>query len=350
MRASLRRVLIALLALSLAGPAAADVLRRLHLAEAAAPERLRLRVQGAALSSGQLPPFALPRMRAEMVRQGYYFTGGPPALVARELVLAPLLAWDGNINGGVLQDRFVFDGLVFEAAPEARAKPGLVGGAQASGMARLAWDTGRLIDLRGGLDLGWSPEHRISRADARLGVCSQNHLTGWTFLDLCASGARYWRDLTEGTATEISVEAVQIVTNAGSAHQFGARLIRASGGAGGQNRLALSAESVWSRLATRGTVTLGAPSTDRTVLRYRLEGGITWLALGRAFSLDLSRQVLDGGAFLGIPRRDEVHALALSSQLRPGATLRIGILDSSSTAGIANYSQVTLDLRLTRWR
>ena len=134
------------------------------------------------------------------------------------------------------------------------------------------------------------------------------------------------------------------------AHQLGIRYIRASGAARDQNRIALSADSVWSRVVTRAAVTVGEASPDSTVLRYRLDGGVTWLMPGRAISLDLSAQVLDGGAFLGVPRRDEVYGLSLSTQLRTGAELRLGVIDSNSTAGIANYRQVSIDLRLDRLR
>lgn len=331
-------------------PANADVADRLRLAGAAAPERLRLRVHAQALSDRVLPPYGLARMRSDMIRQGYYFNGGPPEIVAREGYVAPVLAWDGNINGGVLQDRFVFNGLTFEATPEARAKAGLAAGAQVSGVTRLAWRTGNLIELRGAAELGWSPEHEIGRADARVSVCSQNHLTGWTFLDICGTAARYWRDLSQGTATQSSVEMLRIFATDRQAHQLGLRYIRASGTPRDQNRIALSADSVWSRLATRAAVTVGEASPDSTVLRYRLDGGVTWLMLDRAVSLDLSAQVLEGGAFLGVPRRDEVYGLSLSTQLRPGAELRLGVIDSNSTAGIANYRQVTIDLRLDRLR
>lgn len=183
-----------------------------------------------------------------------------------------------------------------------------------------------------------------------ISACAQNHLRGWTFLDLCATAARYWRDLDRGTATQRSAELSRIVTTSDTAHQLGLRLARVSGAGPDQTRVSLSADSVWAGLASRAELTLGQPRDDTTVLRTRLGGGITWLIRGRPVSVDAFTQGLSGGAFLGEARRDRVNGLSVTTQLRPGAALRMGIVDSNSTAGIADYRQITVDLRLDRLR
>lgn len=345
-RGGLLRGLILATALLSPAPALADITHRLRLAETAAPERLRLRVHAQALEAGALPPAGLARMRRDMVRQGYYADGGGLVPVARDVSVAPLLAWDGNINGGLLQDRFVFNGLQFEAAPGLAAKSGLVAGLSAGGISRHAWQTGRLIEVRGAVELGWSPEHRIGRADAMISACSQNHLSGWTFLDLCATAARYWRELDRGTAYQRSAQLSRIVATGTSAHQLGVRVSRVSGAGQDQNRLTLSADSVWPLLASRAELTLGQPRDGTTTLRTRMGGGVSWLIRGRPVGLDVFTQDLQGGAFLGVPRRDRVNGLTLTAQLRPGASLRMGVTDSNSTAGIADYRQITMELRL----
>lgn len=343
-------VLAAALILPAALPVRADISDRLRLSEAAAPERLRLRVHAEALAAGTLPARGVARMRRDMERQGFYFDGGPPALVASDLGLAPVLSWDGNVNGGVLQDRFVAGGLVFEAVPEARAVGAVVAGVQGFARARIAYDSGRLIELRGGAERGYAPAADLGRADAQVAICGQTHLTGWTFLDLCATQARYWRDLAQGEARQLSVEAVQVLATGDNAHQLGLRLMRVTGGAAPQTRAALSVDTLWPSLASRAALTFGESAPGSTLLRYRLEGGVSWLMLDRVFSLDLSRQVQEGGAFLGEPRRDRIHGVTLGAELRPGAELRLGLVDSRSTAAIADYRQVTLDLRLDSFR
>lgn len=341
---------LAAAALLLPQTAIADIVDRLRLAEITAPERLRLRVQAAALSDGTLPGWGIGRMRRDMERQGYYASRAEVAIVATDLALAPTLSWDGNINGGVLQDRFVAGGLNFEAAPDVRAIGAGVAGVQAIARTRIAFDNGRLIELQGGMDVGYAPVPDLGRGDAQLGICGRNHVLGWTFLDFCGSRSYHWRDLIRGDATEISAEASRIFVSGRSAHQLGVSVARVSGGALRQDRVAVSVDSIWDPVATRAEFTLGREVPGQTALDYRVAGGASWLIAGRAHGVDLSQQVLDGGAFLGTPRRDVVHGLILSAEIRPGVELRLGLTDSRSTAAIAEYRQASIDLRFSGFR
>lgn len=126
-----------------------------------------------------------------MTSQGYYHTGTTPELVARAVQVAPLLTWDSNINGGVLRDRFIINGLVFEADPAYRAKSGLAVGGTVGSMLRYAWAEGRVVQLQAHAELAWSPRHQIGRGDAVISACSRNHLAGWTFLDFARQDSEH---------------------------------------------------------------------------------------------------------------------------------------------------------------
>lgn len=329
---------------------AADPLRLVDPAGLAQSERLRLRAWGDALARVPGHPGLTARMRDEMTRQGYFHDRGRPAVVDHRLQTNPLLAFDGNINGGVLQNSFTIDGWVFEADPAWRAKAGVVFGAGVSGATRLAWSTGRVLELSGAFEAGWSPEHRIGRGDASLMLCARNHVAGWTFLDFCGMGTRSWRELGHNSAYRLSVRASQLVAGRDSLHELGIGAERVSTSGGPQSRLTLSTESLFPGAVTEAALTLGAPVGGTTVLRQRASAGIGWIAAGRAWRLDAWHQRLSGGAFLGIPRADRVSGAGMSVALRPEINLRLGVLDSRSTAGIANYRQITLDLRFGSWR
>lgn len=346
---AVRLALAAVLALPCA-PAVADVADRARMATLAGSERLRLRAFGQVLAAGRAGPADTARLRTEMVRQGHYARG--PALVAREAWAAPLLAWDQNINGGVLQDRFWLNGLMFQANPAYVAKAGLVAGALAGGGLRLAWDEGRYLDLRGQAELGWSPRHDLGRADAALALCSRNHVMGWTFVDLCARGQRSWRDLANRSAWQSSVGVAQVVAGADSLHEIGLTHIRTGGpDRRTQDQLALSLESVWNRATTDLSVTLGRAVPGEIALDWRLDASVGWFAAGRGWGLGLWHQRAQGGAFLGQPRRDSGSGITLTTRLRPGLDLRLGYAANRSTAAFADYRQVTLDLRFQglRW-
>lgn len=343
--------LLAAICLSLgAHPGAADEFDRARLAELSGSERLRLRAYGQALSNDTLPHSLLPLMRQRMVRQGYYVDRGQAALVAQETWVAPLLAWDVNINGGVLQDRFVWNGLMFEADQDYRAKVGIVAGASAGAILRYGWDTGRIIELQGGAELGWSPAHDIGRADLMLSVCSQNHLAGWSFLDLCAANHRSWRQLGSVSAGQVSAVYSRIIPASQSLHELGFGYIRAFADETSQNRMLLSAESVWNRTLTKLTITLGQAIDDSTALRNRIEAKVGWIGSNRGWVLDLWSQQAAGGLFLGAKRQDHAQGIGLTTDLLSGASIRIGYLDSRSSAGLANYEQMTLDIQFSQLR
>lgn len=78
-----------------------------------------------------------------------------------------------------------------------------------------------------------------------------------------------------------------------------------------------------------------------------IEAGFSWLALGRDWRADFWYQRADGSAFLGDPRYDRSQGIGLSLSLRQGVTARIGVMSSHSTAAIANYDQITFDLRFS---
>lgn len=328
----------------------ADEIDRMRAAGLSGSERLRLRAYGMALETGNMPRPALARMRRDMIWQGYYFDGGPLSLVAADAQAAPMLAWDGNINGGVLQDRFVLNGLVFESDPAFRAKAGIVAGAAAGGLLRFAWGVGRLIELQAAAEAGWSPRHGIGRGDLMLSVCSRNHVSGWNFLDFCALGRRYWRELGNGASHQLSAEFSRIFPARDSVHEVAVKYVWEPTDDAYPNQLSVSLASIWDRAATEISVTVDDPVAGATYAYNRVDASVGWLALDRGWSLDVWMQRAEGGMFLGVPRKDRARGIGIATDLRPGTSLRLGYLDSRSTAGIANYDQVTLDVRFDYFR
>jgi len=334
-----------------APPVFGGEIERMWVADLAGSERLGLLAYGEALSTGQMPRPGLARMRQEMTRQGYYFAGGPPSRVAGNIQVGPLLAWEGNINGGVLQDRFAIGGLIFQADPEFRAKSGLIAGISAGGLLRYAWAEGRLVEMRGAAELGWSPEHEISRTDLMLSICSRNHLAGWNFLDLCAIRRYHGRELGNASTDQASAEISRIVSAPNSIHEVSLRYAWESTADKNERQVGVSIESIWDRAVTEIAVAIGDPFSDAGFLRDRIDASVAWFAHDRSWSLDVWMQRSEGDMFLGVPRKDRLRGIGIATDLRPGTSLRLGYLDSSSTAGIANYDYVTLDLRFgyLRW-
>lgn len=333
------------LALAGAQPALADPADLAGVSHLAWSDAIRLRALGAAAAGNQIDPGLTRALQRELDLQGYYSPPRQITPIARQVWAMPLVAWDGNINGGLIKDRFDFNGLIFEADPSYRAKAGLVLGGGLGGMTRLAWDEGRWIDLTAQVEIGYSPKHHVARQDLWLQACSRNHLAGWSFLDFCASGNRSFRELGNDQGHRVETAYRQVAASKTALHEFGIKLARVDSQTRDQNRIGFSVESLWHNSATQIGLTLGEEIPDATVLRQRIDFGIKSTLFDRKIGFDLWGQKAEGSAFLGTPREDKTWGLGVSADLRPGIDLRLGYSDSQSTAAIADYKQVTLDLR-----
>ena len=314
-------------------------------------EHLRLRGLGSAMRENA-DPRQVEQLRATLLSQGYYTKTGEPQRVAELFWLSPVLGWDGNINGGVLRDSFEFNGWTLTASPEWQAKSGLVTGAKGGSLHRLAWSEGRFLELQSQIESAWSPKHEIARHDAYLQLCSKNHLSGWRFLDLCASGARSLRVLERQNSHQISAKTSQLFATGSGLHEAGLTLARVdSQGPRDQSRIGLSLESLWSQAATRISITLGEDIAQTNAMKERVDLGLKLASGSRDWEIDLWGQRADGGFFAGQPRQDKVWGIGLTTDLRPAISMRMGYAQSRSTAGFATYDQLSFDLNFKslRW-
>lgn len=333
--------------LVLASPALADDLDRAEMAGIAGSERLQLFAFGKLLETGAAPRGAVLAMKQSMVRQGFYYNPGTAPLIGSEAWVAPVLNYDGNINGGTLHDSFVFDGLTFDAAPEYRAKAGLVAGLAAGSQMRLAWDNGRFLEATARGEAVWSPKYQISRSNGELDLCSRNHVTGWTFLDLCQTTSAVSRELGHTTSRMTDLSLSQLFAAGGGYHEVAADVSRTAYDMGDQAAVTLSWHAVWDAAATSLSLTAAAPINGETALRRRIEAGVNWLWQGQSVGVDLWHQQADGGTFLLVSRSDNATGIGVSYEIRPGLTTQIGYMVNRSTVDFFRYDQLSLNLRFS---
>lgn len=349
---SLRARLLAALAgaLLLAAPAAADEAARVATSALAGSERLRLYAFGKALEVGALTPPLVGRMKRDMVRQGFYHGPGQSPLTLLEAWAAPVLSYDGNINGGAYNDRLSVDGMVFETTPDYVAKAGIVAGVGAGGEARLAWDTGRHVSAVLRAETVWAPEHDIGRGYAELRVCSDNHLTGWSFLDLCHSEAVLDRELDRSESALSRIGGEHLFETGAGYHALSAGLERRDG-ATRQMALELGLETIWDGAVTEFAVGIGEEVPGETVQRLALGAGLRWHQGRHPMGLSLSYQHAEGGQFLGQDRTDRRYAAALVYQVSPSLTLGLDLARNDSTVAFYDYDElgVTATFSGFRW-
>lgn len=318
-----RALVVLIVALAMPVTGFADTLMRVGLAGMAGSERLRQFTLGQAVLQRPDNPAITRAMQASLRQNGFYHTGPGLALLSRSGQIDPVLAWDGNINGGFLTDRFDIFGLSFEVDPARRALPGMVAGARVSGQMRLAYGEGHFLDMRGSVEAAYSPQHRIGRAQAGFEVCARNHLTGWTFADACVTAAHSHRSLVSSTTGTLTLGLARLHAARASEHELSFDVARAFQGGTEQDSLSLGWDAVWNRAVTGLNLTLAAPVAGETVMRQRLNGSVGWLWQGRAMRVGAWHQRSDGGMLLGVARADRVSGITLSVQVRPSVTVEL---------------------------
>ena len=335
----------------LAGTVQADTLDRARSAGLSGSERLRMFAYGKLLEKGNAPRAVIVQMKQTMVSQGFYYDPGGSRLIAAEAWVTPILSYDGNINGGVLQDSFTFNGFVFQADPAFHAKAGPVLGLSAGAAVRLAWANGRYVEGRALGEAVWSPDYRIGRSNAELALCSRNQVIGWTFLDLCHSGMAVKRELGTSVSQQTALALTRLYQSDSAYHELTAQFSQTQYEAWHQPSVTLSWDAVWDGAATRLSLTKAARVHGETALNNRITAAIKWPWGRRAMGLGLWYQRSDGGSFLGTQRKDEAAGISVSYEPHPGLTAQIAYMANQSSVSFFDYTQTSVNLRFDalRW-
>jgi hypothetical protein len=221
----------------------------------------------------------------------------------------------------------------------------VVVGLSAGGLSRLAWSSGRYVELQLRAESVWSPEYNIGRSTAALSVCSRNHLKAWTFLDLCHTATGSDRALGSSISRETALSATQLFQMGAGYHEMTAEVAKLQDAAGSQAAVTLSWGAIWDRAATKLSLTKAAPKAGETALNSRIAADAQWLVRGHAVGVGLWHQRFTGGAFLGTARSDAATGISLSYQPRPGLTVQLGYMENSSNIDFFDVSQSSLQLR-----
>lgn len=347
----LRVLLLCLLAaLAPAAEAGADALARAQMAAMAGSERLRQFTLGQAMLERRGDARVRHALRGTLEQSGFYHDGARPALISRRLSWSPVLAWDANINGGFLNDTFDIYGLSFEVDPAHRALAGVVTGGRVSGDLRLAYGEGRFLDLRGSIEAVYSPRHDIGRGQAGFEACARNHLQGWTFADLCVTGARSWRTLSDSTTASASARVAHLVAAGQSEHELSAGVTRFYQAEGEQNALVLGWSAIWNHAVTDLDLTFAEPIAGETAMRQRISAQVSWRWNETPVSLAVWQQSSDGGMLLGTAREDQVRGLSVSVRPRPQMTVELVHQVTQSSINLFDESRTGLNVRFTLGR
>lgn len=315
-----------------------------QVAQLARSERLRMFVWGKWIETGQAPREIVDAMRSGLTRQGFYHDADTPKIILLDSSAGPTLAYDRNINGGLAQDSFSLGGLVFDADPDLLAIPGIVLGLGAGGVGRLALSRGSYLEATVSSAAGWAPASTLGVFDGSVQLCARDHLVRWNFLDACLVQGWSARDLTNQSITRGSMALSTIFETDHGWHEVSGQLARTEFDEYAQITTTLGIESVWDRVVTETSVTLGVPVEGTTALAHRMALDVHWLMARQPVSLSLWRVTARGGSFLGTSREDQSIGLTYQWQASGGPLVEIGVTRRDSTVDI--FDQVDASFRL----
>lgn len=307
-------------------------------------ERLRIFAQGRAFAAEASPWSRTLALKSDLIAQGFFHEGPAPDWTLTEVTARPTLGWSPNLNGGVGQRRIDFAGGWLEVDPAYVAKSGPTMGIAVEGEARLAWGLGRFLEAEADGAISRARESGYERRDQSLGLCSRNHLAGWSFLDLCLRRTKSSRSLSDSEQRESSVQLAQLFAVPGSYHEVRLELGERRRPEFDQPYAGLELHSVWSGLATRVGLALGRPVPGRSVERVSAFTEARWRMGGAATGIALWHSEASGGQLFGIAQEDRSTGIALFRQLTPRLDATVRYERTDSTVALFRSNQIGLDL------
>ncbi|SNT42213.1 hypothetical protein SAMN05421763_11719 [[Luteovulum] sphaeroides subsp. megalophilum] len=309
-------------------------------------ERLRILAHGRALADGASPIARTLSLKADMIAQGFYHESGI-GWVRTEASLSPTLGWSPNLNGGLARSRIALGGGWLEIDPAYVARSGATAGLLFESEARLAWGSGRFLQIEADGTISRARQSGDERRDRWLQLCGRNHLLGWSFLDLCLTQRESDRSLSQYEQREATLQFARLFTAPNSYHEIRLDLTERRQPEYRQPRAGLEWHSVWSGLATRFGIGVGQAVEGRTVERLDVFADLRWRMAGAVTGLALWQSRASGGQVFGIAQSDVSTGVALFRQITPVLDVSVQYVRTRSSVDLFDNQQVGLDLS---WR
>ncbi len=308
------------------------------------PERLRVFALTRMFDQRASEPGVRMALRRNLAQQGHYYSGNGQRVLSQDVWLFPVLGYDGNINGGALNNRFRFGGLVFDADPSILAKSGLMVGGGIGTQTRVALASGTFLDLLGTAEVARSPRHRINRSQAEISACLRDNLVGWTFVDICSIFEETEREMGRSTrwATRAALSSLHQVGL--SYHEARVELEIADYGPVAQNAVTFGLRSVFDGFLPFASISLAEQVPDEMAFRSRITAGLQVPYDWRLLSIFAWAQFADGGRFLGVPREDRTSGLSVSGDISRHVSFSVTYTDNNSSSAFFDYEQIELKL------
>lgn len=304
------------------------------------------------------------RIRGTLRRAGHSAAVGlilsagiAPPLMAQDappaLKLAPVVAYDPNMNGGMPGSTIVLGGLPFTLPPENVAQPGLLVGAGVSLAGRTDVSANFGIEYSANLQSLHSLASDLRVRSAGASVCGLTFLSDSTLGAFCAATSREEKALTLSSTTSFTLSADHrrpIDPTGASLQGWDTSLAglvgrdKVDGGWRNKAGGSLGIHGPEGRSLTLG-VTLFTPVRNALSDRFSLELALkTPDRLPAGLSLSFVRA--EGGSVFGLSREDSTARLGVDVQLGQKVMASIGFSRKDSSVDYFDDSG-TLDIRFS---
>ncbi|WP_102107419.1 hypothetical protein [Oceaniglobus roseus] len=283
-------------------------------------------------------------LKALLLRQGFYLDRSGPEVLLRRHAVYPLLTWDPNMNGGAENRTLNLGGLIFQVNEDRLARGGLAAGIGYEGQVRLGWSQGRYVELRAQAEASHAPRSELTRTEGRLTLCSRNHVTGWSFADLCLRQTRIDRDITDRFRREAELSVSQLFQTGGTAHEVTLGFGRALGADVSGSFVSVGLDSAGDGMASRLKLTLSEPPQGTSGMDAAFSAEARWNMAGHVAGLGLSVARSAPSPFLGLVRRDLALGLNALYEIRENVLLNVSFSTNRSTVDFFDSSGVQVQI------
>lgn len=289
-------------------------------------------------------------------REGYARGIGLPTQVeptSLQPFVAPILDYNRNINAGNPNRPLVLGGLTFTGDEENLRKAGIVTGVGVGINGRHLYGEGRYLDFAIGASYAHSPKYDIGITRAFVNLCSRNHLQHNWYVDGCANSTRMNRDLANETKSNLKLSTSKLFSTSRTAHHAATVGIQRyfEHDSYRQNQLLLG----WQAVRSEGfysalNVSLGEAVSNTLAMRHNINATLGTVVFDRELTVSMNYSFSDGGALLGVERRDTTYSATINYAIHPRVNAVLGYKRTNSSIDYFNEREPIVGIQIAPLR
>lgn len=267
---------------------------------------------------------------AQRLKNEGYFGGIEKPLT--EFSINPNVSYNDNINGGNPNRVLQLGELRFEGEDKLKAKSGYLVGLSLNISNRFTYGEGRYVHSNFLAAGSYSPEHHIPIYNFALNSCVKNKLNYQTHADICITGDKQLKRLSENKSNTIGVYVSRLsflpILNFTEA-KFGIKNLTTDNY--NQMQLELSTDTLSGQNFSKLALVLGEKIDEKLTMRHKFIIDWSTYLMSKKYNITVSHSYSDGGKLFGISRTENSSSVAITSELNEYTSLTVGFSKTDSS-------------------